>query len=136
MSAFMKSVDTKLLGRKTYELSLRLRAKFESRTIVFSRQAPPAGAPSPPTPPGAGPRSRAASACLGSFRAGAWGSSRSDRRGIEDHEIGDLSGRDLASPVEVELPRGESRHSMHGLFQREQAEVARVVPEHARERAP
>lgn len=49
MSAFMKSVDTKLLGRKTYEWSLRLGAKFDSkssRTIVFSRHAPPADAPS------------------------------------------------------------------------------------------
>ena len=47
LSAFMKSVDTKLLGRKTYEWSMRMGAKFESqsRTIVFSRQAPPAGAP-------------------------------------------------------------------------------------------
>ena len=50
MSAFMRSVDTKLLGRKTYEMSLRMGAKFDSksqsRTIVFSRQAPPADAPS------------------------------------------------------------------------------------------
>ena len=48
MSDFMKSIDTKLLGRKTYEMSLRLGAKFDSktRTIVFSRHAPPAGAPS------------------------------------------------------------------------------------------
>jgi dihydrofolate reductase len=48
MSAFMRSVDTKLLGRKTYEMSLRLGAKFDSksRTIVFSRHAPPADAPS------------------------------------------------------------------------------------------
>src|SRR2546427_6265721 len=48
MNAFMKSVDTKLLGRKTYEASLRLGAKFDSngRTIVFSRHAPPADAPS------------------------------------------------------------------------------------------
>ena len=45
----MRSVDTKLLGRKTYELSLRLGANFDSqqtRTVVFSRHAPPAGAPS------------------------------------------------------------------------------------------
>ena len=46
MNAFMRSIDTKLLGRKTYEVSLRLGAKFDSRTIVFSRHAPPAGAPS------------------------------------------------------------------------------------------
>ena len=48
MSAFMKSIDTKLLGRKTYEMSRRLGAKFDSttRTIVFSRHAPPADAPS------------------------------------------------------------------------------------------
>jgi dihydrofolate reductase len=48
MSAFMRSIDTKLLGRKTYEMSLRMGAKFDSksRTIVFSRHAPPADAPS------------------------------------------------------------------------------------------
>jgi dihydrofolate reductase len=43
----MRSIDTKLLGRKTYEVSLRLGAKFDSKSrhIVFSRQAPPADAP-------------------------------------------------------------------------------------------
>src|SRR5215475_8193030 len=48
MDAFMKSIDTKLLGRKTYEASLRMGANFDaqSRYIVFSRQAPPADAPS------------------------------------------------------------------------------------------
>lgn len=45
MNAFMKSIDTTLLGRKTYEVSLRLGATFgsKSRTIVFSRHAAPAG---------------------------------------------------------------------------------------------
>jgi dihydrofolate reductase len=48
MSAFMKSIDTKVLGRKTYEVSVRMGAKFDSngRTIVFSRHAPPSDAPS------------------------------------------------------------------------------------------
>ena len=47
MDAFMKSIDTTLLGRKTYEVSLRMGAKFgsRSRTFVFSRRAAPAGAP-------------------------------------------------------------------------------------------
>jgi dihydrofolate reductase len=47
MDAFVRSIDTKLLGRKTYEASLRLGAKFDAkgRTIVFSRQAAPADAP-------------------------------------------------------------------------------------------
>jgi dihydrofolate reductase len=47
MSAFMKSIDTMLLGRKTYDVSLRMGAKFDSksRTIVFSRHAPPAAVP-------------------------------------------------------------------------------------------
>jgi len=47
MSVFMKSIDTKLLGRKTYEKSLHMGAKFDSkdRTIVFSRHAPPTDAP-------------------------------------------------------------------------------------------
>lgn len=45
--AFMKTIDTMILGRKTYEMGLRLGGKFDSggRTIVFSRQAPPADAP-------------------------------------------------------------------------------------------
>ena len=45
--AFMQSIDTKLIGRKTYEMSLRLGAKFASkeRTIVFSRHPPPADVP-------------------------------------------------------------------------------------------
>ena len=48
MDAFMRSIDTKLLGRKTYEESLRMGAKFDSKSryIVFSRHAPPADAPS------------------------------------------------------------------------------------------
>jgi dihydrofolate reductase len=47
MNAFMRSIDTTLLGRKTYEASLRLGATFDARTrtIVFSRQPPPADAP-------------------------------------------------------------------------------------------
>lgn len=48
MEAFMKTIDTKLLGRKTYDASLSMGAKFESndRHIVFSRHLPPAGIPS------------------------------------------------------------------------------------------
>ncbi len=48
MNAFMRSIDTKLLGRKTYDVSLRMGAKFDSknRTIVFSRHAPPSDSPS------------------------------------------------------------------------------------------
>jgi len=48
MNAFMKTVDTKILGRKTYEESLRLGGAFDSkdRSIVFSRHPRPADAPS------------------------------------------------------------------------------------------
>ena len=48
MNAFMKSIDTKVLGRKTYEMSLRMGAKFDAKNphIVFSRHPPPAEAPS------------------------------------------------------------------------------------------
>jgi dihydrofolate reductase len=48
INAFMRSIDTMLLGRKTYEAGLRLGGKFDSkdRYIVFSRHAPPAGVPS------------------------------------------------------------------------------------------
>jgi len=47
MNAFMKSIDTMLMGRKTYDVSLRMGAKFDttSQTIVFSRQAPPTEIP-------------------------------------------------------------------------------------------
>ena len=48
LDSFAKSVDTKVLGRRTYEASLRLGAKFDSpdRYIVFSREPRPADAPS------------------------------------------------------------------------------------------
>lgn len=48
MTEFMRSIDTRLIGRKTFEISRRLGAKFDAtmRTIVFSRQARPADAPS------------------------------------------------------------------------------------------
>jgi dihydrofolate reductase len=48
MGDFMKSIDTLLLGRRTYEISRRLGGTFKSktRTIVFSRNPPPADAPS------------------------------------------------------------------------------------------
>lgn len=47
MNAFMRSVDTKILGKRTYEASVRLGAKFGGKdaTIVFSRQAAPDDAP-------------------------------------------------------------------------------------------
>ena len=47
MNAFMKSVDTLLLGRRTYEESLKLGGTFDAktRTIVFSRRPAPADAP-------------------------------------------------------------------------------------------
>ena len=47
MNAFMKSIDTTLLGRKTYEVSLGMGASFDakSRSFVFSRKPRPAKAP-------------------------------------------------------------------------------------------
>jgi dihydrofolate reductase len=47
MNAFMKSIDTKVLGRKTYEVSLHMGAKFDSKSphLVFSRHPPPTGSP-------------------------------------------------------------------------------------------
>ena len=43
MNAFVKSIDTKVLGRKTYDASLRMGAKFDSgdRSVVFSRHPSP-----------------------------------------------------------------------------------------------
>lgn len=47
MGKFMQSIDTKLFGRKTYDVSLQMGAKFDSKTrnYVFSR-TPPASVPS------------------------------------------------------------------------------------------
>src|SRR4030095_13741629 len=48
MNAFMQSIDTKVIGRKTFYVRLRMGVKCDSkdRTIVFSHPPPPAGAPS------------------------------------------------------------------------------------------
>ena len=42
MGKFMQSIDTKLFGRKTYDVSLQMGAKFDSKTrnYVFSRTLP------------------------------------------------------------------------------------------------
>ena len=47
METFVKSIDIKLLGRKTYEASLRMGTKFggNDRHLIFSRHAPPADMP-------------------------------------------------------------------------------------------
>jgi len=44
---FMNSIDTKLLGRKTYDLSVQMGAKFDTKTphYVFSRRPAPASVP-------------------------------------------------------------------------------------------
>jgi dihydrofolate reductase len=47
IDAFTRSIDTKVLGRKTYDASLRMGAEFGSRdrTIIFSRNPRPPDAP-------------------------------------------------------------------------------------------
>jgi dihydrofolate reductase len=47
MGAFMKSIDTTVMGRKTYETSLRLGATFTAKepTIVFTRRKAPRRVP-------------------------------------------------------------------------------------------
>ena len=47
MEDFVKSIDTKVLGRKTYDISRRLGAPFgaKDRTVVFSRRPAPADHP-------------------------------------------------------------------------------------------
>ena len=44
---FTNSIDTYVLGRKTYDLSLQMGAKFSTKTphYVFSRRPPPASVP-------------------------------------------------------------------------------------------
>jgi len=44
MGQFMQSIDAKVLGRKTYDVSVQLGAKFDHH-YVFSRQPPPASLP-------------------------------------------------------------------------------------------
>jgi dihydrofolate reductase len=44
MGPFMESIDAKVLGRKTYDVSVQLGAKFDHH-YVFSRQPPPASLP-------------------------------------------------------------------------------------------
>src|SRR5437870_10815047 len=48
MSGFRRTGDTTVRARRTWEVSLRMGPKFDSRsrTIVFSRHPPPADAPS------------------------------------------------------------------------------------------
>src|ERR1700741_4621026 len=47
MEKFMRSIDTSLLGRKTYEISLKMGATFDAKspTYVFSRRPPPTRVP-------------------------------------------------------------------------------------------
>jgi dihydrofolate reductase len=47
IEAFVKTVDTNLFGRKTYDATLGLGAKFDPKnpTYVFSRREPPTDAP-------------------------------------------------------------------------------------------
>src|SRR5436190_13613747 len=47
MGEFMKTIDTQIMGRKTYEAGLELGATFDGKTrsIVFSRQPRPKNAP-------------------------------------------------------------------------------------------
>ena len=50
ISKFMRSVDAKILGRKTFDVSVELGAPFraDDRYYVFSRQPPPASVPAAP----------------------------------------------------------------------------------------
>jgi dihydrofolate reductase len=47
IGTFVNSIDTKLLGRKTFDLSVQMGAAFETTTphYVFSRRPPPAPVP-------------------------------------------------------------------------------------------
>lgn len=47
IGAFMKSVDAKVIGRKTYDLSVQMGAKFGTKTphYVFSRRPAPSSVP-------------------------------------------------------------------------------------------
>jgi dihydrofolate reductase len=47
IGAFMKSIDAKVLGRRTYDMSVEMGAPFETKTphYVFSRRPAPASVP-------------------------------------------------------------------------------------------
>ena len=47
IGAFMKSIDAKVIGRKTYDVSVAMDAHFDTKTphYVFSRRPPPASVP-------------------------------------------------------------------------------------------
>ena len=59
-----------------------------------------------------------------------------DRLRIEDDEIGVGAGPYLAAIGEPEPGGGEARHAAHRILEGEEAELARIVAEHAREGAP
>ena len=55
---------------------------------------------------------------------------------LEQDEIGVVADMNFAATLEAEATRRQPRHLAHGLLQRHQLHVARVMTEHARERAP
>ena len=59
-----------------------------------------------------------------------------DRGGVEDDDVGMLPDRQRAAALEAEVARGQAGHLPDRGLEREQADVAAVVAEHARERAP
>jgi dihydrofolate reductase len=47
MPTFMRSIDAKIIGRKTFDLSVKMGAPFSAKSVhyVFSRQPPPPSVP-------------------------------------------------------------------------------------------
>ena len=58
-----------------------------------------------------------------------------DRRGVEDHDVGEEAAGDAATPVEAQVVAGERAEAAHRVRQLREPFVADVVAEQPRERA-
>ena len=59
-----------------------------------------------------------------------------DRRRVEDDDVGGVADGERAAAGEAEIARREAGHLPDRGLEREEADLAAVVAEHARERAP
>lgn len=67
---------------------------------------------------------------------GGVGGGIADGGGVEHHHVSRVPDLQRAALLQAEVAGGQAGHLPHRGFQQEQANVAAVVPQHARERAP